>query len=202
MNAQNKSTKKIRTKVAIGVLGVVLGGLLPTSAYAAGTTGSGTTGSSATGSSATGSGSTGSESHPRCTPADLPAAKVYVGAMLEERVVTLETLTARVSAASGVTASDKAELEADLSKDLSAMQVLQQQVPSDATSAALVANAETMVFDYRVYLVMTPQADLVIVADTESAVASAGKLGARDPGLDHVFRQSRQGRGAGTAGIR
>jgi hypothetical protein len=171
MNEHTKSTKKIWTKVVIGVLGAVLGGLLPASAYAAGTTGSGTTGS---GTSTTSPGPTGTESHPRCTPADLPVAKVYVESLLKERVVTLETLTARVSAGRGVTASDKAVLQADLSKDLSAMQVLQQQIPSDETCAALVANAETMVFDYRVYLVMTPRADLVIVADTESAVASVG----------------------------
>jgi hypothetical protein len=164
MNEDKKTTLKIRTKVAIGVLGVVLGGLLPASAYAAGTAGSGTAAS----------GTAGSVSQPRCTPADLPAAKVYVEGLLKERVVTLEALTARVSASRGVTAPDKAELQADLSKDHSAMQVLQQQVPSDATCAALVANAETMVFDYRVYLVMTPQADLVLVADTESALASVG----------------------------
>ena len=159
MKEQTKSMKKIRTKVAVGVLGVLLGGLLPASAYAAGTTGSGTTASA---------------SHPRCTPSDLPEALVYVEGMLKERVVTLEGLTARVSAAKRVTASDKAELQADLQKDLSAMQVLQQQVPSDSTCAALVSDAETMVFDYRVYLVMTPQTDLVIVADTETAVASGG----------------------------
>jgi precorrin-3B methylase len=97
-----------------------------------------------------------------------------VESLLKERDVTLEWLTARVSASRAVTASDKAELQSDLSTDLTAMQELQQEVPSDATCAALVANAETMVYDYRVYLVMTPQADLVVVADTESAVASVG----------------------------
>lgn len=53
------------------------------------------------------------------------------------------------------------------------MQLLEQQVPSDTTCIALVANAETMVLDYRVYLVMTPQTELVIVSDPESAIASA-----------------------------
>jgi hypothetical protein len=159
-----KTTKKVRTKVAIGLLGAVIGGLVPATAYAAGTTGS----------SATGSSTTGSESQPHCTTADLPAAKLYVESLLKERDVTLEWLTARVSASRAVTASDKAELQSDLSTDLTAMQELQQEVPSDATCAALVANAETMVYDYRVYLVMTPQADLVVVADTESAVASVG----------------------------
>lgn len=54
-------------------------------------------------------------------------------------------------------------------------------MPKDTTCAELVANAETMVFGYRVYLVMTPKADLVIVSDTESAIASA--LERWEPGI-------------------
>jgi hypothetical protein len=95
-----------------------------------------------------------------------------VEALLQERVVSLEVLTASVSRAHDITASDRAELQSDLANDLAGMHALEQQLPKDTTCAELVANAETMVFDYRVYLVMTPKAELVIVSDTESALAS------------------------------
>jgi hypothetical protein len=167
MKKHSTTTKRTRSKAAIGFLGAAICGLLPATAYAATSTG----GSNV---ATTSSSTAGSESHPQCTPTDLPAAKVYVEGLLQERVATLGALTAQVSRARGVTESDKAELQSDLANDLAAMLSLKQQVGSDTTCTALVANAQTMVFDYRVYLVMTPQAELVIVSDTESAIASAG----------------------------
>jgi hypothetical protein len=177
----NKSTT-MRNRVAVGVIGAVLGGLFPATAFAATptaghspTSASGHSPTSASGqspTSASGAANTGSESHPRCTPADLPAAKDYVTGLLKVRVVRLERLTAQVGTSRYVTASDKAELESDLSNELAGMQSLEQQVAVDTTCAELVASAETMVFQYRVYYVMTPQTELAVVADTETAVAS------------------------------
>ena len=167
MTSSQKSKKGIRNKIAVGVLGAALGGMLPATAFAATPAG----GAGSTGSSTTATGSS-SPSHPRCTPANLPAAKNYVGGLLKARVVRLERLTAQVGAARGVTSSDKAQLQSDLANELSGMQSLEQQVPGDTSCAELVANAETMVFEYRVYYVMTPQTDLVVVADTETATAS------------------------------
>jgi hypothetical protein len=168
----------MRNRVAVGVLGAVLGGLFPATAFAvtpaAGRTSTAattTTTTSTTNSTTTTAGG-GSESHPRCTPADLPAAKGYVTGLLKARVVRLECLTGEVGTSRYVTASDKAELESDLANELAGMQSLEQQVPGDNSCAELVANAETMVFTYRVYYVMTPQTELVVVADTETAVAS------------------------------
>lgn len=162
MNGRTTKSRGIRNRVAIGVLGVALGGIFPATAFAATPT-SGSTGSLS---------GTGSQSDPRCTPADLPAAKAYVEGLLKARVVRIERLTAEVGTARYVTASDKAALETDLSNELSGMQSLEQQVPGDATCADLVANAGTMVFTYRVYYVMSPQTELVVVADTETGIAS------------------------------
>jgi hypothetical protein len=86
-----------------------------------------------------------------------------------------------VSRARDVTASDNTDLQSELASDLVGIQGLEQQVPKDTTCVELVANAETMVFAYRVYLVMTPKADLVIVSDTESSIAST--VGRLEPGI-------------------
>ncbi len=154
--------KGIRNTIAVGVLGAVLGGLLPATAFAA---------TPASGSTSPASG-TGSQSDPRCTPADLPAAEGYVEGLLDARVVRLELLAAQVGTSRYVTATDKAQLQSDLSNELAGMQSLEQQVRGDTTCAELVADAQTMVFTYRVYYVMTPQTELVVVADAETGIAS------------------------------
>jgi hypothetical protein len=192
MSTRSTKTKSIRNSIAVGVFGALLGGLLPATALAAsppgagtgptwdnsasGTTTSGTTTSRTTTSGSTTSGApsgTGAESHPPCTPSNLPAAKSFVEGQLKARVVRLERLIAQVGEARGLTASDKAQLQSDLTNELGGMESLQELVPGDATCAALVANAETMVFNYRVYYVMTPQTELVVVSDTETAIASS-----------------------------
>lgn len=167
MTIHPTKTKGIRNRIAIGVLGAALGGLFPATAFAATPASGGTSPDSNT----TTSGS-GSVSDPRCTPANLPAAKGFVEAQLKARVVRLERLTGEVGAARGLTAPDKAELETDLAAELAGMESLQQQVPGDTTCAEVVANAQTMVFTYRVYYVMTPQTELVVVADSETSIAS------------------------------
>jgi hypothetical protein len=155
-------SRRIRNRIAVGVLGAALGGLLPATAFAA---------TPASGSTSPASG-TGSPSDPRCTPADLPAAKGYVERLLDARVVRLERLNAQVGTSRYVTATDKIQLQSDLSNELAGMQSLEQQVRGDTTCSELVVNAQTMVFTYRVYYVMTPQTELVVVADTETGIAS------------------------------
>lgn len=161
-------SKTIRNKITIGVLGAALGGLLPATAFAATPSGGATNTPSAT--APTG---TGSQSDPRCTPSDLPAAKSYVEGLLKDRVVRLERLTAQVGSARAVTASDKVQLDSLLANELTGIESLEQQVPGDNTCAELVAHAETMVLTYRVYAVMTPQTELVVVSDTANVIASS-----------------------------
>jgi fructose-specific component phosphotransferase system IIB-like protein len=49
--------------------------------------------------------------------------------------------------------------------ELPGIQALQAKVQGDATCSQLRQDAHSMVYDYRVYMVMTPQTDLVIVND-------------------------------------
>ncbi len=149
------------------VAGLAVGGLLlavPGAAFAAGSTP--TSGGSG------GSGS-GSASHPTCTPANFASAQTAVETQLTDRVTQLNKLVANVNGTEGqyLTAADKATLLSDLTgTELPGIQALQAKVPTDTTCPALVADAKSMVETYRVYMVMTPQADLTIVADTESAI--------------------------------
>ncbi len=198
MTIHPTKTKGIRNRIAIGVLGAALGGLFPATAFAATPASGGTSPDSNT----TTSGS-GSVSDPRCTPANLPAAKGFVEAQLKARVVRLERLTGEVGAARGLTAPDKAELETDLAAELAGMESLQQQVPGDTTCAEVVANAQTMVFTYRVYYVMTPQTELVVVADSETSYrVQRRQVGAGNSGCDQLRSGTRQGRREGPAGAR
>jgi hypothetical protein len=185
-SAQSMSKKGIRNRITIGVLGAALGGLLPATAFAATPSGGATSSTSTTAPSTTGPSTTvpigtGTQSDPRCTPSDLPAAKGYVEGLLKDRVVRLERLTAQVGSARAVTASDKQQLESLLANGLTGIETLQQQVPGDMTCAELVANAETMVFTYRVYAVMTPQTELVVVSDTATGIASS--VAGWEPGI-------------------
>lgn len=117
---------------------------------------------------------TGSASDPTCSPSTFAQAQQRVEADLSARVTQLDNLLAKVNDPSGhLTPVDKQALQNDLSNfELPGIQALQTQVQNDTTCAELWAAAHSMVDDYRVYLVMTPQTDLTIGADDETYVES------------------------------
>jgi hypothetical protein len=89
-----------------------------------------------------------------------------VGTELTGRVTQLNTLIGRVNGAADLASSDKVTLVADLTQtELPGIQGLQTKVQGDTSCAQLRQDAHSMVYDYRVYMVMTPQTDLVIVND-------------------------------------
>jgi hypothetical protein len=199
---------RTRVKCALGAAVVMVGAAVPAAAFASS--------SSPTTPVKSGAGSisgihvprkvpapgTSKASGPQCTTSNLPAAKAYVQKDLQRRVTELGVLQARVTASTKLTRSDRSELQSDLAGDLSAMHGLETEVSGDTTCAALVSVAHTMVFSYRVFLVMAPKTDLVIVADTESAVATqiqaaesriesainaSGKTGKKAAADEHAF---------------
>lgn len=117
----------------------------------------------------------------QCTSSNLNEAKVFVEQQLQNRVLRLQQLEVQTSRAGSLTSADRWHLQSDLSSELAAMRVLQARVPHDQSCAAIVSDAHTMVYDYRVYLVMTPETDLTIYADTSSA--NAEKIEHQVPGL-------------------
>lgn len=108
----------------------------------------------------------GPASSPLCTAAVITSAKALVQTDLTNRVTQLNLLVGRVNGAVHLTTSDQSTLLADLTQsELPGIQALQAKVSGDTTCIELLRDAHAMVFDYRVYLLMTPQADLVILND-------------------------------------
>jgi hypothetical protein len=90
-------------------------------------------------------------------------------------VTQLNTLTGRVNGAVTLAPADKTTLLGDLDQtELPGIETLQTKVQGDATCPALRQDAHSMVYGYRVYLVMTPQTDLVIAND--AAIHAEGIL--------------------------
>ncbi len=152
--------------VGAGILASCTGGFFGAAASAA------TPASSASAHSSTSG--TGPASDPTCSSSTFAQAQQRVEADLSARVTQLGDLLAKVNDPSGHLApSDEQALQNDLSNfELPGIQALQTQVQNDTTCAELRSAAHSMVDDYRVYLVMTPQTDLTIGADDETYVES------------------------------
>lgn len=133
----------------------------------------GTTTTSAPGGAGTPGTGSSTASSPLCSAARLSEAKQVVGAALGAREAQLHRLVTRVQGAATLTSSDRSTLLGDLTQtELPGIEALASKVPGDTTCAELRQDAHSMVFDYRVYLVMTPQADLVVATDTATAIAT------------------------------
>jgi len=125
-----------------------------------------------------------------CSAANLAAVQAYVGQALSNRVAQLNALSAAVGGAADLAAGDRSTLSTDLASELSGIQALQAKIPSDTTCQSVIADGRAMVVDFRVYVVMTPQAHLTIAADAESAVAA--KLAALEPKLEAAVTSAGQ----------
>ena len=124
----------------------------------------------------------GPPSQPVCTPSLFASAQQLVGTELTNRVTRLNTLIGRVTGAADLTPSDRSALLAELTgTELPGIQALQPKVQADTTCLELRHDAEAMVLDYRVYVVMTPQADLVIATDV--ADHAGGVLAGLEPAI-------------------
>jgi len=108
-------------------------------------------------------------SNPACTPSVFAEAKQLVQTELSSRVAQLQQLSNEVTNTSNhLTSSDRQTLQNDINSfELPGIEALQSQVQQATTCAQLRADAHSMVLTYRVYLVMTPQTHLTVVADGE-----------------------------------
>jgi hypothetical protein len=158
-----------RTAAGVVAAGAVAGMvvMVPGAAFAAAS-------SSATPSSATPGSNTATSqpSSPLCTPALFTQAQQRVEADLTARVTQLNALSSAVNSTTNhLTSGDRQTLQNDITTvELPGIQALQTKVPQDTTCPELRSDAHKMVFDYRVYVVMTPQTHLTIVLDDEAYV--------------------------------
>jgi hypothetical protein len=111
-------------------------------------------------------------SDPRCTPATFTQAQQLVEADLAGRVTQLDALSSAVdNTANHLSTGDRQTLGNDITGfELPGIQSLQSQVQQVATCVGLRGVARSMVDNYRVYLVMTPQTHLTIVVDDETYI--------------------------------
>jgi hypothetical protein len=118
-----------------------------------------------------GSGGGGTTSNPVC--ARFSTLQQLLESELAARAAQITVLTARVNAANAsYLGDDKATLLGLLSATLTGIQGLEPVVQADTTCAELKTAAHAMVYDYRVYRVLSLQVDLTIAVDTETGISS------------------------------
>lgn len=106
--------------------------------------------------------------------ATIDKQKQEVTRRIELRLTALARFGTALGAADRVTAAHRATLQELISADVDALTDLRAKVAGETTTAALRADATSMVNDFRIFILVRPKVKLTIVADT--AAAAAGKL--------------------------
>ncbi|NNN20743.1 MAG: hypothetical protein HKL80_01905 [Acidimicrobiales bacterium] len=110
-------------------------------------------------------------SKPSCST-DFSQAKSLVLTELNNRVTSLQSLTKDVGNAKYLTSNDSAALSSEITSEISGINALITSVNSTTTCSELRVNAYSMVYTYRVYLVMAPKTHLTISADAVTSISS------------------------------
>jgi hypothetical protein len=145
---------------------------------------------------------TGTQSSPACTSTRLSEAKSLVAQYLANRATQLGTLSTRIQNATSIPAADVSQLQSIISNEktgitdggISGLETL---VPNATTCLQVIGEARTMVLDFRVYAVVSPQVDLTAVASTESSIIS--KATALEPKILAAISAAQQ-KGANVTG--
>ncbi len=115
------------------------------------------------------------DTSPSPLPARLDAAKQVVTARIDGRLATLRALSTAVDAAAHLTSAHKNTLSTLIQQDESGLSALKTKVTGETTLAGVRADDQSMVDDYRVYLLVAPKVRLTISADLETT--AVGQLG-------------------------
>ncbi len=110
-------------------------------------------------------------SKPSCST-DFSQAKSLVLSELNNRVTTLQSLAKDVGNAKYLTSNDSSALSSEITSELSGINGLIANVNGATTCTELRLNAYSMVFTYRVYLVMAPKTHLTISADAITSISN------------------------------
>ena len=95
---------------------------------------------------------------------------------IERRLVTLNTLTAKINSATKLTSSDATTLKNTVSGDITTLNTLKTQLDADTTVTAAASDATSIITNYRVYVLVVPQVNLIKAADDQQV--AEGKLSA------------------------
>lgn len=103
------------------------------------------------------------------TTTQLDAAKKVVVARIDGRLAALKAHSVTVQNARHLSSSHKTTLEGLISADQSGLSALRTKVTGETTLAAVKADAQHMVQDFRIYILVGPKVRLTVAADAESA---------------------------------
>jgi hypothetical protein len=104
--------------------------------------------------------------------AGLDAAKKVLTARIDGRLETLRALNVAIGGATHLSSAHKSSLQGIVDNDQSGLGALKTKVAGETTTTALKADATSMVDDYRIYVLATPQVHLVIAADLETTAGT------------------------------
>jgi hypothetical protein len=108
----------------------------------------------------------------RTAPATVSALKAFGDCEINRRFATLTDLSARITASKVMTSSHAAALQGEISSTRSGLTSLKATIDADTTIAALKLDIVKIAADYRVYLLVVPQVNLVNGADGVLATQS------------------------------
>jgi hypothetical protein len=118
----------------------------------------------------------------------LASIKTHAATAIADREATLQGLASAVEATAQLSASDRAALLALIGGDESGLTALGQTIAADTTVRAAWQDAQKIVHDYRVYVLVVPQTDLVRAADLITSVS--GTLAGLEPTLSGLIAQA------------
>ena len=116
---------------------------------------------------------------------DMTTEKARCTAGVDARLAQLARLNTAVTAAKHITAGHKSTESAAIADATTGLQALKTKIAGDADAATLKTDCESMVTTYRVFVLRTPQAHLVIADDAESF--AIGRLGEAVPKLSDAI---------------
>nr|BFE62642.1 hypothetical protein GCM10020063_071680 [Dactylosporangium thailandense] len=117
---------------------------------------------------------------PAAAAPTLDQAKQAIAARIDKRLDALKQLDATIAGAGKLTAAHKDTLTKLVADQRGGLTALKTKVQGETTAAGLKADAQSMVYDYRVFILTGPKVRLTAAIDTELAVAG------RTPGSDAV----------------
>src|SRR5690242_7071967 len=93
---------------------------------------------------------------------DGPVAKRTVEEKIDQRLAQLSRLQHAVDGSKDLTDGDRSALDTILSNEVSGLTALRADVDAATDAKTIAADAKSMIDDYRVYVVVTPQVHLTI----------------------------------------
>lgn len=100
----------------------------------------------------------------------LKTAQTLTTARIDGRLETLHALSLAVNNAKDLTSADRSTLTGLINGDVSSLTSLRDKVAGETTVSAVRTDAQAMVDDYRVYLLVVPKVHLTNVFDIEATV--------------------------------